>query len=102
MYKKLINASEIKEGLIKVVKTKYINIAITKIGEDFIAFEDVCSHDGEEISSGKIESNTIVCPRHFAKFDLKNGKALCMPATEDLTTYNVRISGDMIEVDIED
>ncbi|HMV42979.1 MAG TPA: non-heme iron oxygenase ferredoxin subunit [Leptospiraceae bacterium] len=102
MYKKLINVAEVKEGLIKVVKTKYANIAITKLGEDFIAFEDVCTHDGEEISSGKIESGAIICPRHFAKFDLKNGKALCMPATEDLVTFPVRISDNMIEVDIED
>ncbi len=102
MYKKLAKQSEIKEGLIKVVETKYASIGITKIGEKIVAFEDVCTHDGEAISHGKIESGCIICPRHFAKFDLASGKALCMPATEDLTTYQTRISGEDIEVEIED
>ena len=102
MYKKLAKQSEIKEGLIKVVETKYIRIGITKIADQIIAFEDVCTHDGESISSGVLESGCIVCPRHFAKFELTSGKAMCMPATEDLTTYPTRIIGDDIEVEIED
>ena len=102
MYKKLAKLNEIKEGLIKVVETKYASIAITKIADKVIAFEDVCTHDGEAISSGKIELGCVICPRHFAKFDLSSGKALCMPATEDLTTFQTRISGEDIEVEIED
>ena len=102
MYKKLANLNEIKEGLIKVVETKYIRIGITKIADQIIAFEDICTHDGESISSGVLESGCIVCPRHFAKFDLTSGKALCMPATEDLPILKTKISGEDIEVDIED
>jgi 3-phenylpropionate/trans-cinnamate dioxygenase ferredoxin component len=102
MYKKLVKLGEIQEGLIKVVRTKYANIAITKIEGKIIAFEDVCTHDGEAISSGKLESGCIVCPRHFAKFDLASGKALCMPATEDLVLFQTKVSGDDIEVEIED
>ena len=102
MYKKLARLNEIKEGVFKVVETRYASIAITKVADKIIAFEDVCTHDGESISNGKLESGSIVCPRHFAKFELVSGKALCMPATEDLTLFEVRISGEDIEVDIED
>lgn len=102
MYKKLARLNEIQEGQIKVVETRYASVALTKVKDKIIAFEDVCTHDGESISSGKIESDCIVCPRHFAKFELVSGKALCMPATEDLTLFQVRISGEDIEVDIED
>ena len=76
-------------------------LVVEKIYKE-IAFEDVCTHDGEAISHGKIENGCIVCPRHFAKFELTSGKAMCMPATEDLTTYPTRIIGDDIEVEIED
>ena len=102
MYKKLAKQNEVNEGQIKVVDTKYASIALTKIDGKVIAFEDVCTHDGEAISHGKIEKGCIVCPRHFAKFELTSGKAMCMPATEDLTTYPTRITGDDIEVEIED
>ncbi|MBP7281294.1 MAG: Rieske 2Fe-2S domain-containing protein [Leptospiraceae bacterium] len=102
MFKKLAKLNEIKEGLIKVVETKYNRVGITKIGDKIIAFEDICTHDGEAISSGKIESGCVICPRHFAKFDLATGKALCMPATEDLPLFQTKISGEDVEVDIED
>lgn len=102
MFKKLAKLNDIEDGLIKVIQTRYVRIAITKISDQIIAFEDICTHDGEAISSGKMESGCIICPRHFAKFDLQTGKAMCMPATENLTLFKTRISGDDLEVDIEE
>jgi 3-phenylpropionate/trans-cinnamate dioxygenase ferredoxin component len=84
------------------ISTRDTEICLTKIGSDIYAFEDICSHDGESISEGKLENNCIVCPRHLAKFDLKTGEALCMPATEPIRIFPVRIVGDEIELEMED
>ncbi len=100
-YTKITTVDKLEEGKIKSFETKYMNLGILKIGEEILAFEDVCTHDGERISSGKLENRTITCPRHMAKFDLNTGKALCMPATEDIQKFNVRIQNGNVEVELE-
>lgn len=102
MFRKVAKISDIEEGKIKSFETRYATIAITRFQNKILAFEDVCSHDGEAISNGMLDGCIVTCPRHFAKFDLKSGKPLCMPATESISVYPVRVSGDDIEVDLED
>ncbi|ABJ76895.1 non-heme iron oxygenase ferredoxin subunit [Leptospira borgpetersenii] len=101
-FRKLANLSEVENGKVKVVETRYNRIGITSWDGNLYAFEDVCTHDGEAISEGKLCGDVITCPRHEAQFSIKTGKALCMPAVEDLPVYPVRIVGDSIEVDLED
>ncbi len=102
MFKKLAKIDEIQEGKVLSVETRYVRVGLTKLNGEILAFEDVCSHDGEIISEGEIENGCIVCPRHLAKFDLKTGKALCMPATEPIATFEVRTNGEDVEVNIEE
>ena len=92
----------VQENEILKVSTREFEICITKLGTEIFAFEDMCSHDGESISEGKLEDNCIVCPRHLAKFDIRTGEALCMPATEPIRRFPVKIVGDEIELEMED
>jgi 3-phenylpropionate/trans-cinnamate dioxygenase ferredoxin subunit len=102
MYKKIASLNDLSEGKVLSVETRFIRVSLVLSGNEVLAFEDMCSHDGEPISEGKLEGSCITCPRHLAKFDLKTGKALCMPATEPIQVFPVRIIGFDIEVDLED
>ena len=53
------------------------------VGGEFFCIDDVCTHDGGPLSEGQLDDHTIACPRHGAKFDIRTGKALTMPATVD-------------------
>lgn len=64
---------------------------LVRIGQDYFAIEDVCSHDGQPLTDGPIADGAVICPRHGAKFDLKTGKALCMPATRPIQTFPVQV-----------
>ena len=64
---------------------------LVRIGQDFFAIEDVCSHDGQPLTDGPLADAAITCPRHGAKFDLKTGQALCMPATRAIQTFPVQV-----------
>lgn len=69
---------------------------LVRIGNDFCAVEDVCSHDGQPLTDGPVADGAITCPRHGAKFDLKTGRALCMPATRPIQTFPVQVrDGDV-------
>jgi len=101
-YQKLSPIDQISEGKIYSFSTRYFEIAIVRKSNEFFAFEDVCSHDGGSISDGEIEENRVICPRHFAAFDMKTGEVLCMPATEGLKIFPTRINEGILEVLLED
>ena len=71
---------------------------LIRIGNDFYAIEDVCSHDGQPLTNGPIDNCSITCPRHGAKFDLRTGQPLCMPAIEPISTFEVQVRDGEIYV----
>lgn len=71
-------------------------VLLFRIGEDFYAVEDVCSHDGQPLTDGKLAGTSIECPRHGARFDVRTGRPLCMPAVEPIATFEVRLQGNDI------
>ena len=89
---------EIPEGDVKVVYLDDQPVAVFRIGDEYFAMDDLCTHDGGELASGSIQDYEIECPRHGARFDVRTGRVLCMPATADVPTYAVRIQGDEIQV----
>jgi 3-phenylpropionate/trans-cinnamate dioxygenase ferredoxin component len=74
-------------------------IAVYNVEGTLYAIEDVCTHDGGPLAEGTREGCIVECPRHGAKFDLRNGEALIGPAgTTDTPTYEVRIDGGSIMI----
>lgn len=66
-------------------------ILILRIGNEFFAIEDVCTHDGQPLTDGPVSGCEITCPRHGARFDVTNGKAMCMPATSPIPRFAVKV-----------
>ncbi len=90
------------EGCAATFTTRFGRIGIAKIDGELFAFDDLCTHDDGPLVSadGKLDGKCITCPRHGAQFDVTNGEVLRMPATEEIETYPVRLSGDDVEVDL--
>ena len=93
--------SELTPGSRKVVVTEIGPIAVFNLGGELHAIEDVCTHDGGELASGELDGDQIICPRHGARFCIRNGRALTPPAYEDIETFPVRVQGGMVQVDID-
>jgi 3-phenylpropionate/trans-cinnamate dioxygenase ferredoxin subunit len=89
---------EIPEGGVKVVRLEDQSVAVFHVGGAYYALEDVCTHDGGPLAEGTLEGDVIECPRHGARFDVRTGAVLCLPATTPVPTYEVRVEGDEIQV----
>lgn len=76
------------------------SIVIFNIGGKFFAIADVCSHDDGPLGDGDVDGLTITCPRHGAQFDLRNGKAITLPAVQDIPAYPIRVENGMVQVGI--
>ncbi len=68
-------------------------IAVARSGESFFAVEDICTHDGAQLTGGTIEGMEIICPRHGARFCLRTGEALTPPAYEPVRVFETKIEG---------
>jgi 3-phenylpropionate/trans-cinnamate dioxygenase ferredoxin component len=75
-------------------------IVVFRVGKEFYALDDVCTHDGGPLSDGEMGDHWIACPRHGAKFDIRTGAALTMPATQATVAHEVKLDGDTIFVKI--
>ena len=73
-------------------------VALFHVGGKFFAIDDVCTHDGGPLGEGQLEGFTIACPRHGAKFDIRDGRALTMPATQPTVAHEVKVEGDDVFV----
>jgi 3-phenylpropionate/trans-cinnamate dioxygenase ferredoxin subunit len=71
-------------------------VAVFHVGGRFYALDDRCTHDGGPLGQGTLEGFTIICPRHGAKFDIRDGRVLSMPAVCDTTAHEVKIMGDEV------
>ncbi|MDQ3796808.1 MAG: non-heme iron oxygenase ferredoxin subunit [Pseudomonadota bacterium] len=91
-------ADELQPGDFRIVDIDDVEIAVINCAGRFYAIEDVCTHDGGELTGGEIESCEIECPRHGARFNIKTGEVLSAPAYEPIATFPVRIEGGIVQV----
>lgn len=66
-------------------------IALFHVGGQYFALDDVCTHDGGPLADGELVDHTIACPRHGAKFDIRSGGALTMPAVRATRAHRVKV-----------
>ena len=92
--------AELHEGDVLGVEIAGRSIALYDVDGEVFATDNICTHAYAQLSDGWLDGDAIECPLHAARFDVKTGKVLCPPATEDLKTYPVRIAGDDIEVQL--
>ena len=65
-------------------------LAVFNDGGKYFAMNDRCSHGNASMSEGYLEDDgTVECPLHSARFCLKTGEALCLPATDPIQTFAV-------------
>lgn len=73
-------------------------IVVFNIGGQLYAIDDVCSHDDGPLGDGELEGMEVVCPRHGARFDVRDGKVTSLPAAIDIAAYPVRVVDGQIEI----
>ncbi len=98
---KLATTSEIPPGKVNVYEVDGRRVAICNVDGTFYAIDDVCTHDGGSLDQGQLEGDQIECPRHGARFDVKTGRALTLPAVMPVQSYPVQVEGDEITVSID-
>jgi metal-sulfur cluster biosynthetic enzyme/nitrite reductase/ring-hydroxylating ferredoxin subunit len=99
-YFKVANVGEIPDPGKQLLEVDDRMVVLFHAFGEYFCIDDVCTHDGGTLGDGEMRGHSIACPRHGAQFDIRNGKAMTMPATEDTVSHHVKVEGDGIYVRI--
>ena len=76
------------------------SIALYQVEGEIYATDNICTHGNARLCDGFLYGHEIECPLHQGKFDIRNGKAMCAPLTEDIRIYPVKIEDGRVFVDL--
>src|SRR5262249_61260972 len=65
-------------------------VLVCNVGGDVYAISDTCSHDRGPLGEGRLRGHLLQCPRHGARFAVRNGEPTTPPATRPVAIYPAR------------
>jgi 3-phenylpropionate/trans-cinnamate dioxygenase ferredoxin subunit len=98
---KVASAKDVAEGQVRVVEANGKRFALCHTADGgFYAIDDRCTHDDGPLGEGELVDGEVECPRHGARFDVRTGKAMCLPAVGKVNTYPVEVRDGEIFIGI--
>jgi nitrite reductase/ring-hydroxylating ferredoxin subunit len=91
-------AADIEPGEAIVVRCGGKEIALFRVGDEFFATDNRCTHAAAPLVDGYFDGEVIECPLHQGLFNVRTGAALCSPALKPLKTHSVRIVAGQVQV----
>ncbi|MBM3155868.1 MAG: non-heme iron oxygenase ferredoxin subunit [Chloroflexi bacterium] len=107
-------SADLPDGKMKEVSLEGQHILLARVGGKLYAAENICPHMGAKLSEGKLEGTVVTCPRHGSQFDLSDGRAIrwtnfpgpvsalakVSKKPRSLKTYQVKVEGDRIQIEV--
>jgi 3-phenylpropionate/trans-cinnamate dioxygenase ferredoxin component len=97
-YVRVAKTGEVVPGTMKRVDVAGHRVVLVNVGGEILAIDDTCSHEEASLSQGTLSGEVVVCPKHGARFNVKTGRVLSLPAVRSVAVYPVRVEGDEILV----
>jgi 3-phenylpropionate/trans-cinnamate dioxygenase ferredoxin subunit len=100
---RLCRVDEIAPGTSRRFDVGQHRICVVRIGDDFYAIGDRCSHADYSLCEGEIweEEREVECWKHGSTFSLVTGEPQSLPATKPVPVYEVQVEGDDLMVKLQ-
>ncbi len=93
-------SSDVPDGEARTFTVAGTPVAVARAEGRVYAIQDVCSHDDGPLGEGRLDGFAIQCPRHGAKFDVRTGAVLSMPAIVGVGTFEAKEQDGQILVGV--
>ena len=95
-YERVASLDEVSPGTLKAARAGAIALALCNVDGEIYAVEDNCSHQHYPLSRSELEEDVITCDWHGARFDVRTGDPLSLPAVRPVRTFDVHVEhGDI-------
>jgi len=101
-FERVIDVGEVPDPGKTLVEVEGEMVALFHVEGAWYAIDDVCTHDGGPLADGELRDHRISCPRHGAKFDIRTGAALTMPAVRPTRAHDVKLEDGGVWVRLRD
>ncbi len=75
-------------------------IAVTVDDGQAYAFDDACTHAQCSLTGGEVDDGAVICPCHFAAFDITTGAVRTGPAQTALRCYHAQLRDGTLIVEV--
>jgi metal-sulfur cluster biosynthetic enzyme/nitrite reductase/ring-hydroxylating ferredoxin subunit len=99
---RVIDVGDVPDPGKTLVEVEGEMVALFHVQGGWYAIDDVCTHDGGPLADGELRDFRIACPRHGAKFDIRTGAALTMPAVRPTRAHDVKVEDGGVWVRLRD
>ena len=89
-------------GQVRIVRALGQRLGVVQSEGKFYCFEDRCTHDDAPLGEGALIGCDVVCPRHGARFDVRDGRVTKAPAMSPMETFSVEIVEGQVQVTLPD
>jgi 3-phenylpropionate/trans-cinnamate dioxygenase ferredoxin component len=91
---------DVDAGSAKRFDVAGLRLCVVRIGDDWYAIGDECSHEDYSLAEGEVweDECEVECPKHGSTFSLTTGEPQTLPATKPVPVYAVRVDGDDVIV----
>jgi 3-phenylpropionate/trans-cinnamate dioxygenase ferredoxin component len=98
---RVCSVDDVKSGSARRFDVDGHRVAVVRIGDDWYAIGDTCSHEDYSLSEGDVweEERELECPKHGSTFSLIDGEPQTLPATKPVPVYAVRVDGNDVYVE---
>jgi naphthalene 1,2-dioxygenase system ferredoxin subunit len=76
------------------------SLALYGVDGEVYATDNICTHGHARLCDGFLEGHEIECPLHQGRFDIRSGKAMCAPLTQDVKTYPIKVEDGRVLVEL--
>ena len=99
---RLCSLDDVKDGTARRFDVGGHRICLVRIGDDFYAIGDRCSHEDYSLSEGEVLTDEceIECWKHGSTFSLTSGEPQSLPAVKPVPVYEIVREGDDVMVKI--
>ena len=97
---KLASISDVKPNIMMGLEINDKKILLANINGNYYAIGNVCMHRGCQLSKGKLQDETVVCPCHGSTFDLKTGNFVKGPTKKPEPVYELKVENNDIMINL--
>lgn len=99
-YQPVAKRDELDHGDMKQVVVFGDLVGLYRVGDDFYAIDDVCTHEEAYLTEGEFDPDIleVECPLHGSHFNVESGEVRILPATRPVGTYEVKIEDGLVLV----
>ena len=90
---------DVEEGEAIVVQVVGEPVALFKVGGDFYAVHDRCTHGRASLAEGFVDDGCVECPLHEGRFDIRTGAALSGPVRQAVRSYPVKVEDERVSIE---